>query len=446
MVTDTITGIGDQNITFVVLWACDDSGCVARRKEVTPDLNWSVNFAVPGELNWESVLFDIQPETTGGIYQSDEDNDGTNYSWSLNQPPHADLGPDLVTDEGSTLMLDASASSDPESGSLTYDWDLDNDGEYDDAVGVTTIKPFPDNGTYIISLKVTDEYGESDTDTMEINAANISPNVDIQQASVNNLGVLTGSGSFTDPGADLWTATVDYGDGSGAQLLALNPDKSFPLNHAYIAGGIYTVEVCVSDDDSGSGCDQAQVTVTLNHPPVAEAGGPYYGNEGTSITLNASRSTDSDGNIVRYEWDLDNDGQFDDAAGVRPMFAAIDNGVFTVRVRVTDAGGLSSVDNAKVTVKNVPPVITSLTFNFSVRIGVKLNTLATFKDAGINDTFTATWKWGDGTTSTGTISGKTVNGSHTYTKPGIYLITITVKDKDGGVGQAYKLIFVLPKK
>ena len=444
--TDIITGVSDPGVVYVVLWACDENGCAARRKDVNPDGSWSVNFAVPGELNWESLLMDIQPSTNGGVYQSDVDGDGTVYQWILNQPPQADLGPDLVTDEGSTLILDASASSDPESDLMTYAWDLDNDGEYDDAVGVTTSKSFPDNGTYTISLKVTDQYGESDTDTAQINVVNVSPLVDIHEALANNLGVLSGNGAFTDPGADTWTATVNYGDNTGILNLVLNPDNSFLLNHTYIANGNYTVEVCVSDDDSASGCDQAQVTVTLNRPPVAEAGGPYVGYEGTSITLNSSRSTDPDNNIVFYEWDLDNDGLFDDATGVRPKFTAIDNGIFTVRVRVTDAGGLSSEDSSTVTVKNVPPVITSLTFNSSVRAGVKLNTYATFKDAGINDTFTATWKWGDGTTSAGAISGKTVNGSHIYAKPGIYLITITVKDKDGGAGQAYKLILVLPKR
>src|SRR5262249_25963092 len=33
----------------------------------------------------------------------------------------------------------------------------------------------------------------------------------------------TTPGSFQDPGADAWTAAVDYGDGSGAQPLALSP-------------------------------------------------------------------------------------------------------------------------------------------------------------------------------------------------------------------------------
>ena len=58
----------------------------------------------------------------------------------------------------------------------------------------------------------------------------------------------TASGSFTDPGADTWTATVDYGDGSGTGALALS-GKTFSLSHTYAAAGPFTVTVRVSDDD-----------------------------------------------------------------------------------------------------------------------------------------------------------------------------------------------------
>ena len=48
--------------------------------------------------------------------------------------------------------------------------------------------------------------------------------------------------------------------------------------------------------------------------PAADAGGPYVGVEGSPVALDGSGSTDADNDIVSYEWDLDNDGSFDDAS------------------------------------------------------------------------------------------------------------------------------------
>ena len=84
-------------------------------------------------------------------------------------------------------------------------------------------------------------------------------------AFVNQGIALNRAGSFADPGADTWTATVDYGDGSGVQPLALNPDKSFALAHTYAAVGGYTATVTVRDDDGGVGTASVSVTVL---PPV----------------------------------------------------------------------------------------------------------------------------------------------------------------------------------
>ena len=52
------------------------------------------------------------------------------------------------------------------------------------------------------------------------------------------------NGSFTDPGQDPWTATVDYGDGAGAMPLAL-VGRTFTLSHAYARAGSYSVTVVI---------------------------------------------------------------------------------------------------------------------------------------------------------------------------------------------------------
>ncbi|MCX2983455.1 hypothetical protein EYC98_21560, partial [Halieaceae bacterium IMCC14734] len=86
-----------------------------------------------------------------------------------------------------------------------------------------------------------------------IGVGNVAPAVMLDAVlTIDPAGTLTAGGAFTDPGSlDTWTATVDYGDGSGVQALALNPDKSFALNHSYAVSGVYTVTVTVSDEDGG---------------------------------------------------------------------------------------------------------------------------------------------------------------------------------------------------
>jgi hypothetical protein len=96
--------------------------------------------------------------------------------------------------------------------------------------------------------------------------------------------------------------------------------------------------------------------VVICSDPIAEAGGPYVGDEGSNIELDGSASTDSDGTIVLYSWDLDGDGQYDDASGATVNFNTTIDGVHTVALRVTDNFGANSLtDTADVTVNNVAP-------------------------------------------------------------------------------------------
>src|SRR5438094_4707 len=68
--------------------------------------------------------------------------------------------------------------------------------------------------------------------------------------------------SFSDQDASTsWSATVDYGDGSGSAALALAADKTFTLDHLYKPGS-YVASVVVTDDAGALGSGSFRVTVT----------------------------------------------------------------------------------------------------------------------------------------------------------------------------------------
>ncbi len=88
----------------------------------------------------------------------------------------------------------------------------------------------------------------------------------------------------------------------------------------------------------------------VNQPPTADAGGPYNVVEGGSVTLNGTGS-DPEGTAVTFEWDLDNDGIFEtpgQSVSFSPSNAA--PATLTVKLKVTDAFGNFTVDEATVSV------------------------------------------------------------------------------------------------
>ena len=121
---------------------------------------------------------------------------------------------------------------------------------------------YADDGVYTATVTVSDGLSPTASATFQVTVLNVAPVVTAPpDASISVGDTFTGGGSFTDPGADTWVGTVDYGDGAGPQPLALNPDMTFALSHTYAAVGTFTVTVMVVDDEGGAGSDTTEVEV-----------------------------------------------------------------------------------------------------------------------------------------------------------------------------------------
>jgi len=93
-----------------------------------------------------------------------------------NRPPVAALSASPTS--GSvplTVNFNASASSDPDMDPLTYAWDLDGDGAFDDGSGATQMFTYMTRGTRLVTVQVSDDHGATDTASKLINVDNEPP-------------------------------------------------------------------------------------------------------------------------------------------------------------------------------------------------------------------------------------------------------------------------------
>lgn len=176
----------------------------------------------------------------------------------------------------------------------------------------------------------------------------------------------------------------------------------------------------------------------LNDPPeVSDPASPNVTvNEG-SVGSNSGAFSDPDGDSLTLSCTGPCTGFVDNLDGTWSWSRTLAEGPDSFGLTITASDGLAETsDSFTVTVLNLPPVITSTSAVPGQHdIDGPLAVWADFTDAGVLDTHTSSWNWGDGTSSAGVMSetdgSGTTSASHLYSDPGFYTVTVTVWDDDG---------------
>lgn len=322
-------------------------------------------------------------DATTADYEYVDDNDGTTALLAgacVNTAPVADAGGDYTVDEGSTVQLDGTGSSDIHNAALTYLWSPA--ANLDDPTSATPQYTGVDDVVDLLTLTVDDEGGDvsgadalSDSDTAMVTVENVAPSVSATGATIDEAESAIVSATFDDPGVlDTHTATVDWGDFTPPQAVTVD-ELAGGVGHVYGDNGLYPVTVTITDDDGGQGSDEVSVAVGNLDPTVTlDTGGSVSFPGGEYLVVGAgenlpgsAQGSDPGSDDLTFTWNVgDVNTYFNDGVGPDPFpspdgtfpFEASDAigavyaepGVGSLMVTLTDDDGGSDVADAGVIV------------------------------------------------------------------------------------------------
>jgi len=317
----------------------------------------------------------------------------------------------------------------------SYAWDFGN-GET--ATGPTAFTTYPTPGTYQARLTVTDSDGDRDVSTKTI-TVNVPPNVPPTAAigSSGSGGIapyavsFDGSGS-SDPDGSVSSYSWDLGNGR----TATGPTASAN----YTSPGTYTVTLTVTDNRGATGTATKQIVVTgaANIPPTAVITTvSVAGIIPLTVNLSGGNSSDADGSIATYAWDLGN-GQTATGPSAQAVFATA--GTYTVTLTVTDDGGATSVQTLTINVSedsNIPPGAAFSADPVSGTAPLQVNFDGSASSDVDGSVASYAWNFGNGQNGSGATPPAV-----TYVLPGTYTATLTVTDNKGATGSVSRTITV----
>jgi alpha-tubulin suppressor-like RCC1 family protein len=289
-----------------------------------------------------------------GLYLAAEQ---VTQSFAIDTRPVANAGSAQSGSEGVAVTFDASGSSDADGDAITYNWNF-GDGTSESVSTPTVQHVFNDNGSYAVTLSVTDSRGATSSPaTTSATIVNVAPTATFAPTSPSPEGPLTLSlTSSRDAAGDLPSLqyAFDCGDGRGFSAFASSPSFGCyaPDN------GTLTVRAQVRDKDGATNQYTASISLVNVAPTVTIISAPATGSVGVDYTIQYRFSDPGTRDSPWYYQPNWGDGKklslysaFSQGQTITQKYRYAAAGTYTVIVKVIDKDGYSGSASFQVTIR-----------------------------------------------------------------------------------------------
>ncbi|WP_246525712.1 Ig-like domain-containing protein [Thalassovita aquimarina] len=290
---------------------------------ITPDGSRNITIDIPAEAAEHVALAGVP-----GVFSAAAASVRTFY----NTAPVADAGPDQAVRSGTVVALDGSASADPDGDPIAFYWTAPSGITLGDptvaqpSFTAPVLAPGDPDQTLTFSLAVTDGF-QSSQDRVKVRVmADVALTLSGLPATIT--GPTTITADFSEDVTGFGAADISLRNLALSNFTALSASR-YSFDVTPLARG--PVEILVSagaaqDADNNASLASNVLTATgfTNGAPVAYAGADRAVRSGARVQLDASGSSDPDGDTLTYAWSAPGGVTLDDPALFAPSFTAPD--------------------------------------------------------------------------------------------------------------------------